>query len=311
MTRFSPVTRAGFRARAVLLAALSMSCPDLASHAVGNEPVADSREVASRIVIAGRQRMLAEGMAAKLCFIESGVAREESLNEFYVMWNIFSWYHRGISGGNPQLQLSTERSDKVLESWNRLDRTWQPLKAIYEPVLDGGRVSDQTFARTIGMTAEVTDGATDLVAALRSAYADQLGPQGFGAALLLDLYERQRMLAQKIAKDVCLLARGEGGAARREELSGTATIFALSLDAFLNGREDVSVPKPPTPEIASALDRAQRHWLAIEGTVRDASGGRAPDGAGLATLAETMDRFIAEMTVAINGLVSYQERGGG
>ena len=273
-------------------------------------PKRSREEVAELLVIAGRQRMLAEGMASKLCFAESGVVRRESQNELYVMWNIFDWYHAGLMFGNPQLDLAPEQSAEVIGAWRELDVDWAVLKAIYEPVLGGASVSAEDFSQAQTKTGEVTDGATDLVAALRANYSAELGPRGFGSALLIDLYERQRMLSQRLAKDVCLIARGDRAAARVDGLGEAVGIFSLSLDAFQNGLEEAGVPQPPTPEIAARLAEAKTYWDPVKPLADRAASGQALAPAELERFAVTMDRFLATMTAAINGLVAFNSREG-
>ncbi|MEM1297780.1 MAG: hypothetical protein AAGH68_00780, partial [Pseudomonadota bacterium] len=144
------------------------------------------RAVGDRIVIAGRQRMLAEGMAAKLCMKVSGVADEVTRRDLYTMWNIFGWYHAGLRNGNPQLDLNAERHPDVLNAWAQMDLIWGGLNGIYEGVIVTDQADPGTLDVAVDLTDTVTDGATQVVAALRGAYADQLGAQGFGSALLID-----------------------------------------------------------------------------------------------------------------------------
>lgn len=260
---------------------------------------------AERIVIAGRQRMLAEGMAANLCFSDSRIARDAAQNKLYVMWNVFSWYHRGIVQGNLELGLPPETSKRVLTPWVDVDRSWSELKEIYEPVLAGGSVSAPAFDRAIALTDVVANQSSIVVAALRSVHAKDLGQAGFGTGLLIDLYERQRMLAERISKNVCLIARGDRNDARLTDLSETVKIFRASLDAFQNGLADLGVPPPPTPEIAESLRAAQFHWQSVAAFAFAIVGGMELGEDAMTDFASTMDLFNSNMTAALNHLVSY------
>ena len=262
------------------------------------------KSAGERIVIAGRQRMLAEGMAAKLCFKMSGVSDAAASRELYTMWNVFGWYHAGLRNGNPQLDLAAERNLDVLRSWSQMDMVWGGLRGLYEEVLDNGHTDPLTFLTAIDLTGTVTDAATDTVAALRSAYSDQLGPRGFGRALLIDLYERQRMLGQKIAKEVCLLSHGAAAASTVKDLSGTLEIFTLSMGAFETGMEDVGVPPPLSPRIAAGLAEARAEWTPVARFAKAAAAGQPPSKADLARFASAMDRYIAAMTGTINSLTA-------
>ena len=264
------------------------------------------REVRERLVIVGRQRMLAEALAEKLCYAEAGVAPEKNLGELYVLWNIFGWYHRGIRSGNRELELGPEPNRDVLLAWKGVDTHWQQLSRIYEPAIAGDTVTPTAFANVISKTDDVSQAAIDLMSRLRAAYADELGPRGFGSALLIDLYERQRMLGEQISKDVCLISQGDTATTRLESLTRTIEIFSASLAAFQNGRSDVGVPAPPTDGIARSLSDAQAHWQPVAAFAYASAIGQQLGPTELGEFSDAMNRFIVSMTAAINDLVLYQ-----
>ncbi len=255
--------------------------------------------------------MLAEALAAKLCYAETGVKPAESRNELYVMWNIFGWYHQGFRKGNHELELGPERDRDVLQAWQAVDADWSELREIYAIALSNEGIAPSQFDRAVVLTGSVTDAATKLVAKVRSAYAGELGLRGFGSALLLDLYERQRMLGERIAKGVCLVARGDASARQLSELSRTIEIFSVSMEAFQTGREDVGVPKPPTSRIAQSLSDGLSHWRPIAAFAYASAAGQRLAPNELAEFAGAMTLFIVSMTAAINDLASHQnqERG--
>ncbi|MEM7685241.1 MAG: type IV pili methyl-accepting chemotaxis transducer N-terminal domain-containing protein [Pseudomonadota bacterium] len=304
-----PVSRRGCQCLGAILTVL-------ASLAAGERPVQaqtakDARlSIAERIVAAGRQRMLAEGMAASLCYVDQGVADARSRSQLYVMWNIFGWYHRAIVSGSQELDLGVELDPRVLAAWQEVDSLWTELRPLYDTPISGQPAQPSQFDDAVAITRDVTEAATDLVATLRSVYAARLGPQGFGSALLIDLYERQRMLAQRIAKDVCLVARGDARPERLADLTRTVEIFSLSLDAFQNGLSDAGVPPPPTDAIAQSLRNAGTHWRPVAALAYAAAQGMELDRSGLAEFSDAMDRFISHMTGAINALATLKSDGG-
>ncbi len=307
------IGQAGYAAMLLTAMALVLPAPALANDA--SEPEVSAEELRTiageRLVIAGRQRMLAEGMAANLCFAESNISRNKSQNQLYVMWNVFSWYHRGIVKGNLELGLPPEPSKKVLASWISVDQSWSELKSIYNPVLSGKSVTSDAFNRAISLTDDVAEKSTTVVAALRAVNAKDLGPRGFGSGLLIDLYERQRMLAERISKTVCLIARGDRSKERLKDLGDTVQIFRASLDAFQNGLSDMGIPPPPTDEIASNLQAAQSQWQSVAAFAFAIVGGMQLGEDALSEFSEAMDLFNSHMTEALNRLVEHNGTSGG
>lgn len=299
-----------FRLFPALLLISAVFQTDLQANAAQEEaPVADrDRQVRERLVIAGRQRMLAEALAAKLCFAEAGVMPVESRNELYVMWNIFGWYHQGFRKGNRELELGPELNRDVLLAWQMVDSDWRELREIYAPALSQNSVAPSEVERAVVLTGSITDATTNLVAKVRSAYADELGPRGFGSALLLDLYERQRMLGERIAKGVCLVSRGDASDEQLAELTRTIQIFSVSMEAFQNGREDAGVPTPPNAKIARSLADALSHWRPVAAFAYASAVGQQLGAPELTEFAGAMNLFIVSMTAAINDLASHQNK---
>ncbi|MEM1163545.1 MAG: type IV pili methyl-accepting chemotaxis transducer N-terminal domain-containing protein [Pseudomonadota bacterium] len=279
----------------------------------------EKRSIRYRLVTAGRQRMLAERLAAKLCLLEGGLRTQRNWQEFYVAWNIYRWYHLGLVRGNVQLQLIPERNRAVIAAWRDVDAQWATLDDIYGSVVNGDTLPPDGLGRVIALTETVTSASTDVVAALRAAYAQDLGARGFGEALLLDLYERQRMLGQRIAKDVCMIARGDDqgddraddraddSASRIKDLSTTIDRFDLSLDAFRTGLQDAGVPKPPTDQIARDLDAAKTAWQTASPVARATVAGDPLDPIALISFFDEMEAVNVTMTAAINALVARTE----
>lgn len=271
------------------------------------EEVASTPEnVGKRIAIAGRQRMLAEGMAKSVCYAQAGIDTEENLKDLYTMWNLYGWYHRGIYLGNLQLDLFQEKNERIKRVWTSVDEVWANLSRVHNDVLSGTSLSDGEFERMINTTDGMTTLNSNMVAVIGTVYSRELNETGQGSALLIDLYERQRMLAQKLSKEVCLVQIGFQLDDTRASLNETLASFDASIEAFIDGMPSVSVPPAPTSEIRAQLLLAKSHWENVH-----AMGERVANGGGLSReeLSEfraEMNEFIGEMTIAISKLVKFE-----
>ncbi|MEL6218090.1 MAG: type IV pili methyl-accepting chemotaxis transducer N-terminal domain-containing protein, partial [Pseudomonadota bacterium] len=139
-----------------------------------------------------------------------------------------------------------------------------------------------------------------------ASYTSDLGAGGFGSTLLIDLYGRQRMLSQKLSKEVCLVARGFEPNATPAELAKTYELFETSLAAFIEGMPIAGVPKPPSTEIADQLTKANTEWQAVRPTAALVVSGGAASLSDLAVFAEGMDKFLVEMNKAVKLLAAHQ-----
>lgn len=265
--------------------------------------------VATRIDVAGRQRMLAERMASQFCYARSQVDTFESLDELKGGLDLFHNTHSGFKRGDADAGLFAETNASLSKSWSQVNLLWIPLKGLYEQILDGEFVSEEDFALANGLTVEVRARANDMVARMRSVYAEELGGDGFGDALLIDLYGRQRMLSQKLSKEVCLAAAGYQLDETLPELEATLKLFERSLGAFLEGLPVAGVPKPPTEEIAAQLALANDAWSEISYVPQTIVTGGSLGIRELSVFRTGSTDFLNEMNKAVALLASLKADG--
>ncbi|MEM9144623.1 MAG: type IV pili methyl-accepting chemotaxis transducer N-terminal domain-containing protein [Pseudomonadota bacterium] len=262
--------------------------------------------IAIRIDLAGRQRMLLERMSKYFCYARSGVDAATSVAKLTKAMDLFDQTHKGFKKGDPSQKIFAEKRDGPKKSWNSVNLMWLPLQGIYNGALAGEFVSEEDFGQSVGLALEARKRANDMVAQLRASYTEDLGDGGFGSALLLDLYGRQRMLSQKLAKEVCLVARGFEPDSMPGELAATFDLFETSLAAFIDGMPIAGVPKPPTPAIASQLSIANTEWQAVRPIGAAVVAGQAVSLRDLALFAVGTDRFLVEMNKAVKLLAAHE-----
>lgn len=277
----------------------------LPSKAADAEIPVNAETVGHRINIAGRQRMLLERMAKMFCYARSGVDVMASVDSLTKAKNLFSATHNAFAQGNAEKNIFPETVDSVRDSWVKVNSNWTVLSEIYDRALSGAFVSEEDFATANDVTLMTRKEANDMVAQLRTAYAPQLGGGGFGSAILIDLYGRQRMLSQKLSKEVCLVARGHQLDKTRPELAATLELFENSLNAFINGMPIAGVPVPPSDEIATQLAIAEAEWVAVADVAHAVAKGNAVSLVELERFAEGTDKFLPEMNKAVQLLAAH------
>lgn len=281
---------------------------------VSTPAIAQSTEVtpasvATRIDLAGRQRMLVERMSSQFCYARSQVDTFDSLDELKASLELFHQTHSGFKRGDDALGLFAESDASLNKAWNQVNLLWVPVKGLYEQILAGEFVTEEDFALANGLTNEVRARANDMVARLRSVYAENLSAgSGVGDALLIDLYGRQRMLSQKLSKEVCLAAAGYELDATTAELEATLKLFERSLGAFIEGLPVAGVPKPPTDEIAAQLATANDVWTEISYVPQTIVTGGSLGIADLAVFRKGASDFLREMNKAVAMLTALQSQ---
>jgi hypothetical protein len=275
--------------------------------AQAQEVPVNAETVAIHINLGGRQRMLAERMASQFCYARSQVDTFDSLDDLKSAVELFHKTHVGLKRGDADLVLFAEESPSLLKAWSQVNLLWVPLKGLYEQILGGEFVTEEDYELANGLTVEVRARANDMVARMRSVYAEELQGDGFGNALLIDLYGRQRMLSQKLAKEVCLAAGGYQLDETLPELQATLKLFERSLGAFIEGLPVAGVPKPPTEEIAAQLAIANDEWSKISYVPQTIVTGGSLGLNDLSVFRAGASVFLVEMNKAVNMLTDFNK----
>jgi hypothetical protein len=104
--------------------------------------------------------------------------------------------------------------------------------------------------------------------------AQGAGAGGLAAAALRDLHARQRVLARKLPRDLCLATWGDRGDGARLELAETVRVIDAAFTALHEGLPELGIAPPPTPAVESAVAAALDHWLTARPAAAAVAAGR-------------------------------------
>ena len=118
-------------------------------------------------------------------------------------------------------------------------------------------------------------------------------------AILVDISGRQRMLTQRMSKNVCLVASGVTADKAREELTATAKLFETSLLALSSGMLNAGINPPPTPEIAEGLKVVIADWQDLKPAVEAVLSGAAISPEERARVFHGMNAMTGDMNKVV------------
>lgn len=196
------------------------------------------------INVAGEQRMLTQRIAKSFAQIGLNVLPLPAKQELDAALARFE--------ANLQVLATATPTDGTRASLARLRQAWEPLRRAARGA------PRRESAILMAHYAEETLLAAD--AHLRGLQA----AAGSAAGRLVAQAGRQRMLAQRIAKNYLLVSWGDDSEATRDELDSAVNEFAGALGALRQRGEN-------TPEIRQELEEMAQHWewlqtaLAAEG----------------------------------------------
>ncbi len=98
------------------------------------------------------------------------------------------------------------------------------------------------------------------------AFAD--GPSAAEYGVVLNLSGKQRMLTQKMSKEIVLIAMGHEVAANVKNLKGTSSLFDKTLKGLRNGDADLQLPTTSNKRILRQLDKVDAIWAEFKPIVQ-------------------------------------------
>lgn len=229
-----------------------------------------------RIDFSGKLRMLSQRVVAAGCNYAAGIDPDNSGAVLEATKTEFNMIVDALEFGDTDLGIiGEEERRKTLVGLSKLRELWEPT-AVSADLIASSAVTQQNVATFADQSAPLLEMAKLLVSEISAQYSDPTALLQ-ADALIIDIAGRQRMLAQRMSKNVCLIASGVNVEVANAELAGTAQIFDTSLFALRNGMADAGIKPPPTEDIAAGLDVVIADWTALQPIIDMVLAGQALD----------------------------------
>lgn len=283
--------------RAFIAAVLPMV---LAGSVAANQTATVSIDVGAseRVNYSGKLRMLSQRVVATGCNYVAGVdpdasgaAMEAAMEEFGAIVNALEF-------GDPDLGIiGAEGRLKTRVRIAMLRERWLPVILRLSTLED-----DPDHAIRVAMVAQdsgpLLDMAKLLVSDLTSQYADP-NEMILAFGIMIDIAGRQRMLTQRMSKNICLINSDLTSEQARGELAATAQLFDTSLTALRAGMPEAGISQPPTAEIEAGLDVVHGNWMALKPQVERALAGDRMTAGERAEVFHAMNEMTANMNKVV------------
>ncbi|MCK4860383.1 MAG: type IV pili methyl-accepting chemotaxis transducer N-terminal domain-containing protein [Rhodobacteraceae bacterium] len=226
---------------------------------VAQEAADETHAGRHRIDIAGRQRMLTQRIAKSICFIHHGEEVEMHLDMLANDHELFSDTLNILIEGGGEFHLEPEHDRRTLDELHKVAELWGPFDEKTVHIIATGVVSkeDEEYVDTHDL--ELLNYSNRAVSLIEQTYANP-NTLNMATAITLNIFGRQRMLAQRAAKDFCFISTGYKAAEERVDLQETQNIFTLSLNAIHHGLPEMGIAPPPTDEITAQLEIVAEIW---------------------------------------------------
>jgi hypothetical protein len=229
-----------------LLVALSM---------VLGAQAATQQEMGVVINLAGKQRMLTQKMSKEILLIASGVDVDANKGNLKETATLFDKTLKGLVNSDAELGLPKTEDAEILKQLEAVTGLWTEFHKNVEAVL-GGDTSKAVLEQVGQQNLPLLKGMNDVV----QLYAKSGSSLDAGVATTLDLAGKQRMLTQKMTKELLLVANGIDAAGNTENLKKTANLFERTLKGLIESDAELGLPGTKNEAILKQLAKVQQLW---------------------------------------------------
>ncbi len=136
------------------------------------------------------------------------------------------------------------------------------------------------------------------------------GPTSEQYGVVLNLSGKQRMLTQKMSKEIMLIALGENADGNLANLGKTSGLFDKTLKGLRNGSEELNLPPTTAGRILRQLDKIDAIWAEFYPVVKQVLDSKAVSAEQVAAVATTNLPLLKAMNKAV-GLYEKDAKAGG
>ncbi len=251
-----------------------------------------------RIDFSGKLRMLSQRIPAAACNYAEGITPDSSGAMLDTASAEFQQIVNALEFGDESLGIvGAEERRKTLIGLRKLRENWDPMFATADAIHNGEN-STEAVTTIADQSVPVLDIAKLLVSTISEEYSNPVALLQ-ADALVIDIAGRQRMLSQRMSKNVCLIAAGVNVDTAMSELASTAQLFENALIALQNGMPDAGVKAPPNAEIQEGLDVVMDDWNGLKPIVTRVLAGETLDDETRGIMFNGANHMTADMNKVV------------
>lgn len=212
------------------------------------------------INLSGKQRMLTQKMSKEMLLIAKGVDEVQNKENLGKTSALFDKTLKGLIHGDENLKLVGTEDAKIVGQLERVAMLWGIFKKNVDSILSGDtsrgileKIAKENLPLLKNMNRAVK---------MYEGYSKTLGGESLDArmAVTLNLSGKQRMLSQKMTKEVLLVANGIDPDKNISELKKTTELFARTLKGLQDGDNSLKLTGTKDPDISDQLKLVEELW---------------------------------------------------
>lgn len=233
--------------------------------AVSDVLAVTASEYAVVINLSGRQRMLTQKMSKEMLLIANKIDVEGNRANLKKTAKLFDTTLTGLRDGNAEMGLPATEGRVILKQLDKVRKLWDEFQSVVSEVVQGGSVD---IAKVAQLNLPLLK---NMNTAVRLYEKEAKKATGKSAGVVINLAGKQRMLTQKMSKEMSLVALKHNTDDNKSNLRSTASLFDRTLKGLLDGDGDLELPGTKDKAIRSQLMVVADLWKEFKPLVERAA----------------------------------------
>ncbi len=204
------------------------------------------------INLAGKQRMLTQKMSKEALLVARGINVEKNKENLKATIALFDKTLKGLRNGDKDLGLPKTTDKEILKQLDNVSKLWKSFKVDVENIAMG-KIDKSTLEAIDKKNIPLLDSMNIAVNMYENKSKTKIDPQ---MAKTINLAGRERMLTQKMTKELLLIANSLKSDANEKSLKSTGELFKDTLTNLMINNKDAM----NDPEIAKRLSNVKKLW---------------------------------------------------
>ncbi|WP_299961999.1 type IV pili methyl-accepting chemotaxis transducer N-terminal domain-containing protein [uncultured Roseobacter sp.] len=234
-------------------------------HADETAQVSEETNARNRVDNAGRQRMLTQRLAKNACFVMAGIEPDTYAAHTDETFHRFNQVLLAIREGDPELGMLPEIHQDVLDNLSEVETLWAELGPAARQIA-AGDLHSVPMQQLIQLNIETLKRMHATVLQMGTHYANEnVSPE---MVTTLATAGRQRMLSQKLSKELCFRTIGLEREGSVELIEETIAQFDAAMAKLLAGAPQDGILPPPLEDVRSLLEKTNTTWAEFKALAR-------------------------------------------
>ncbi len=216
------------------------------------------KELAISINLSGKQRMLSQKMTKESFLIHDNINKEQNIKNLRQSSQLFDKTLKGLIQGDNSLKLVKIEDPKIQEQLKKVQTLWEPFYQEIQNIL-AGKASEKSYTilekQNIPLLQEMNH-------AVGLYTQESKGKKKLKLANDINLAGKQRMLTQKMGKDLLFVKNKIKTKHYKEDFKASQKLFSETLDGLFNGSEKLKLQGTKLPKITKQLKVVKKLWEA-------------------------------------------------